>query len=138
MQAVATEGNLIMMRLAEDRRLTPPMAQKLQRGLQPEIRIWLALTAHDRVVVSRRKADSNALFHVARGSAEQYARTLVVPKRHFRIAVNYMMENNIPITAPPVFICHETSPERVKEANEKSTARVEIAWPVTGPSSGQR
>jgi len=61
-QAVATEGNLIMVRLAEDRRLTPPMAQKLQRGLQPEIRIWLALTAHDRVVVSRRKADTNALF----------------------------------------------------------------------------
>jgi len=28
--------------------------------------------------------------------------------------VNYMMENNIPITAPPLFICHETSPECVK------------------------
>jgi len=50
--------------------------------------------------------------------------------------VNYMMENNIPITAPPLFICHETSPECVKEANEKGTARVEIAWPVTVPSSG--
>ncbi len=50
--------------------------------------------------------------------------------------VNYMMENNIPITAPPLFICHETSPEWVKEANENGTAQVEIAWPVTVHSSG--
>jgi len=52
------------------------------------------------------------------------------------MVVNYMMENNILITAPPLFICHETSPECVKEANEKGTARVEIAWPVTVPASG--
>jgi effector-binding domain-containing protein len=51
--------------------------------------------------------------------------------------VNFMMENNLPITAPPLFICHEASPESVKEANEKGTARVEIAWPVTVPSDGR-
>jgi transcription-repair coupling factor (superfamily II helicase) len=61
-QAVATERNLIMLRLTEDRRITPAMSQRLQRALSPETRIWLALVSHDRVVVSRRKADSAALF----------------------------------------------------------------------------
>ena len=50
--------------------------------------------------------------------------------------VNYMMENNIPVTAPPLFLCHEKSPDAVMEANEKGTARVEIAWPVSGPAAG--
>jgi effector-binding domain-containing protein len=59
----------------------------------------------------------------------------LIPELLMKVA-NYMMENNIPITAPPLFICHETSPECVKEANEKGTARVEIAWPVTVPSYG--
>jgi transcription-repair coupling factor (superfamily II helicase) len=72
-QTVATEGNLITLRLADDRRLTPQMAQKLQRGLQPEIRIWLALTAHDRVVVSRRKADADGLFARLEETLEQMA-----------------------------------------------------------------
>lgn len=62
----------------------------------------------------------------------QYA---LIPELLMKV-VNYMMENNIPITAPPLFICHETSPECVKEANENGTARVEVAWPVTVPSSG--
>lgn len=62
----------------------------------------------------------------------QYA---LIPELLMKV-VNYMLENNIPITAPPLFICHETSPECVKEANENGTARVEVAWPVTVPSSG--
>ncbi|KQC06142.1 MAG: transcriptional regulator, partial [Methanolinea sp. SDB] len=31
---------------------------------------------------------------------------------------------------------HETSPECVKEANEKGTALVEVAWPVSGTVTG--
>jgi len=72
-EAVATEGNLVVLRLADDRRLTPPMAQKLQRGLRPEIRVWLAMTSHDRVVVSRRKADTDALFTRLEEALEQLA-----------------------------------------------------------------
>jgi len=60
--SVATEDNLVLLRLSDDRRLTPLMSQRLQRALRPEIRIWLALTAHDRVVISRRKADAAGLF----------------------------------------------------------------------------
>lgn len=59
----------------------------------------------------------------------------IIPELLMKV-VNFMMENNIPITAPPLFICHETSPECVKEANENGTARVEIAWPVTVPAYG--
>jgi transcription-repair coupling factor (superfamily II helicase) len=72
-ETLATEGNLIVLRLADDRRLTPPMAQKLQRGLRPETRIWLAMTSHDRVVVSRRKADADALFTRLEEALEQLA-----------------------------------------------------------------
>jgi transcription-repair coupling factor (superfamily II helicase) len=61
-QTITTELNLISLRLTDDRRLTPLLVQKLQRALPAEIRIWLALTQHDRVVVSRRKADTNGLF----------------------------------------------------------------------------
>jgi AraC family transcriptional regulator len=50
--------------------------------------------------------------------------------------LNYMMDHNIPITGPPVFICHERDPESVKQANAHGTARVEIAWPVTGSHAG--
>lgn len=59
----------------------------------------------------------------------------LIPELLMKVA-GYMMANNIPITAPPVFLCHERSLEEVKEANEKGTARVEIAWPVTGPAPG--
>lgn len=34
------------------------------------------------------------------------------------------------IAGPPIFLCHETSPAAVQEANEKGTAVVEVAWPV--------
>ena len=72
-ETVTTEGNLIALRLADDRRLTPPMVQKLQRGLRPEVRIWLALTVHDRAVVSRRKANTDALFARLEETLEQLA-----------------------------------------------------------------
>ncbi|MDD5142044.1 GyrI-like domain-containing protein [Methanoregula sp.] len=49
---------------------------------------------------------------------------------------SYMMEQKISIAGPPVFNCHECSPEAVQVANANGTARVEVAWPVTGPASG--
>ena len=50
--------------------------------------------------------------------------------------LNHMLAKNIPIAGPPIFNCHECSPDAVKAANEKGTARVEIAWPVSGPAEG--
>jgi AraC family transcriptional regulator len=36
----------------------------------------------------------------------------------------------------PTFVCLETSPDAVREANEKGTAIVEVAMPVPGPVKG--
>jgi len=48
----------------------------------------------------------------------------------------YSREMKAVIAGPPVFLCHETSPEAVREAQENSNADIEIAWPVTGPVKG--
>ena len=48
----------------------------------------------------------------------------------------YIIENRIAFAGPPAFICHETSPECVKEANENGTAIVEVVWPVAGTVTG--
>ncbi|OPY38203.1 MAG: Bacterial transcription activator, effector binding domain [Methanoregula sp. PtaU1.Bin051] len=50
----------------------------------------------------------------------------------------YAVSKKIAIAGPPVFLCHETSPESVREANEKGTAVVEVAWPVAGTAKGNR
>ena len=42
------------------------------------------------------------------------------------------------IAGPPLFLCHETSPAAVMEANEKGTAEVEVAWPVNEPVKGTK
>lgn len=42
------------------------------------------------------------------------------------------------IAGPPLFLCHETSPAAVLEANEKGTAEVEVAWPVSEPAKGTK
>ena len=42
------------------------------------------------------------------------------------------------IAGPPLFLCHETSPAAVLEANEKGTAKVEVAWPVNEPVKGTK
>ena len=42
----------------------------------------------------------------------------------------YLQEKKAAIAGPPIFLCHETSPAAVREANEKGTAVVEVAWPV--------
>jgi transcription-repair coupling factor (superfamily II helicase) len=61
-QAVATEGSLATLRLSEEHRLTPALIMQLQRELPSKVRIWVAQALHDRVIVSLRKADLEALF----------------------------------------------------------------------------
>ena len=51
---------------------------------------------------------------------------------------DYTVKKNMVITGPPVFICHEISPEAVMEANEKGTAVVEVVWPVSGTVKGTK
>ncbi len=50
--------------------------------------------------------------------------------------VGYIMEKKYPFAGMPTFLCHETSVECVKEANEKGTAKIEVVWPVAGKVSG--
>jgi len=50
----------------------------------------------------------------------------------------YSQKKKAPVAGPPVFLCHETSPEAVKEAQEKGTADVEIVWPITGSVKGTK
>jgi hypothetical protein len=38
----------------------------------------------------------------------------------------YSIKKKLVITGPPIFICHEISPEVVMEANEKGTTVIEI------------
>ena len=44
----------------------------------------------------------------------------------------------IEIAGPPLFLCHEIYPNAVMEANQKGTATVEVAWPVSGTVKGNR
>ncbi|MDD1710523.1 MAG: GyrI-like domain-containing protein [Methanoregulaceae archaeon] len=48
----------------------------------------------------------------------------------------FIVEKKLGITGMPTFVCHETSPDCVREANEKGTAIVEVVWPVTGNVKG--
>jgi AraC family transcriptional regulator len=50
----------------------------------------------------------------------------------------YAVKKKMVITGPALFICHEISPEAVMEANEKGTAAIEVAWPVSGTVRGTR
>jgi len=59
----------------------------------------------------------------------------LIPELLMQLA-GYIMKNKITFAGMPTFICHETSPECVKEANEKGTALVEVVWPVTGTVTG--
>jgi effector-binding domain-containing protein len=44
--------------------------------------------------------------------------------------IAFIQQKKGTVTGPPVFLCHETSPAAVMEANERGTAVVEVAWPV--------
>jgi AraC family transcriptional regulator len=46
--------------------------------------------------------------------------------------VEHILSSGTEIRGPPVFICHECSPEEVKKANEAGTAELEVAFPVGG------
>jgi effector-binding domain-containing protein len=50
--------------------------------------------------------------------------------------ITHAMEHGIAIAGPPVFVCHEITPEAVMAANRAGTADVEVAWPVTGKVKG--
>ncbi len=50
----------------------------------------------------------------------------------------HCQKKKVAIAGPPLFLCHEVSPAAVHEANEKGTAEVEIAWPVTGQVKGTK
>ena len=50
----------------------------------------------------------------------------------------YIVKKKMAIAGPPIFICHEISPEAVMDANEKGTAQVEVAWPVSGTIKGTK
>lgn len=59
----------------------------------------------------------------------------LIPELLMKLA-GYIMEKKIAFAGMPTFLCHECSPESVREANEKGTAVVEVVWPVTGKVSG--
>lgn len=53
----------------------------------------------------------------------------LIPELLAEIAI-YAMEKGIAIIGPPVFVCHECSPEEAMKADEEGTADVEVAFPV--------
>lgn len=59
----------------------------------------------------------------------------LIPQLLMQLA-GYIMENTIAFAGMPTFVCHETSPECVKDAQEKGTALVEVVWPVAGKVTG--
>lgn len=61
----------------------------------------------------------------------------LIPELLMKVIGNIESEK-VTIAGPPVFLCHETSPECVKEAAEKGTAVVEVAWPVAGTVKGSQ
>jgi transcription-repair coupling factor (superfamily II helicase) len=72
-ESIATEGNLASLRLADDRLLSARQAPRLRQGLDPKVRIWIALISHDRVIVSLRKADAPEMFFRLEHTLDQLA-----------------------------------------------------------------
>jgi AraC family transcriptional regulator len=50
----------------------------------------------------------------------------------------FMVKRKIEVTGPPLFLCHEITPEAVMEANDKGAAIIGVAWPVSGNVKGNR
>jgi effector-binding domain-containing protein len=61
----------------------------------------------------------------------------LIPELMMKI-YEFTVKKKIEVTGPPFFLCHEITPEAVMEANEKGTATVEVAWPVSGTVKGTR
>jgi len=62
---------------------------------------------------------------------------MLIPELLMKI-YEFTVKKKIEVTGPPFFLCHEITPEAVMEANEKGTATVEVAWPVSGTVKGTR
>jgi len=60
---------------------------------------------------------------------------LLIPELLLKV-YEFIVEKKITIAGMPTFVCHETSPDAVREAQEKGTAIVEVAWPVSGTVKG--
>lgn len=48
----------------------------------------------------------------------------------------FAIKNKIQIAEPPMFLCHETSVEEVKKANEEKNALVEVVVPISKAVEG--
>ena len=46
----------------------------------------------------------------------------------------YAEEKGLDITGPPMFICHEMTPEEAMEADKNECADVEVVLPISGPT----
>jgi AraC family transcriptional regulator len=56
---------------------------------------------------------------------------MMIPELLMKV-YKFTVKKKVGISGPPIFLCHEISPEAVMEANEKGTAILEVAWPVSG------
>jgi len=85
-ESITLDGQLAVLRLSESHRLTQALIMRLQRELPAKVRIWLAQALHDRVVVSLRKADTEATFARLDPVLQQLARLPLEEeaKRHQR------------------------------------------------------
>ena len=64
-----------------------------------------------------------------RGKYEEIA--MMIPK-----VCQFAVEKGIQILGPPIFVCHEMTPEAATKADEEGTADVEVAVPVSGRVKG--
>jgi len=62
---------------------------------------------------------------------------LLIPELLMKI-YEFTVEKKIQISGAPIFLCHEITPQAVMEANEKGTAKLEVAWPVSGTVKGTK
>ena len=62
---------------------------------------------------------------------------ILIPELLMKV-YEYTVKKKMVIAGPPLLLCHEISPGAVTEANEKGTATVEVAWPVSGIVKGNR
>jgi effector-binding domain-containing protein len=61
----------------------------------------------------------------------------LIPELFMKVLA-HIQKKKAAVAGPPLFLCHETSPAAVQEANEKGTAEVEVAWPVHEPVKGTK
>ncbi len=67
--------------------------------------------------------------------AKQIGTYALIPELLMKV-FSYIQQEKATITGPPIFLCHEISPDAVRKANENGTALVEVAWAVSEPVKG--